>query len=57
MAKERYEAGAGTITDLLDAQTALVRALSTQVEAVWDYYIARAVFQRSIGKMQEEGKI
>ena len=57
MAKERYEAGAGTITDLLDAQTALVRALSTQVEAGWDYHTARAVFQRSIGKMQEEGKL
>ena len=57
MAKERYEAGAGTITDLLDAQTALVRALSTQVEAGWDYHTARAIFQRSIGKMQEEGKL
>lgn len=57
MAKERYEVGAGTITDLLDAQTALVRALSTQVEAEWDYHIARAVFRRSIGKMQEEDKL
>ena len=38
MARERYEVGAGTITDLLDAQTALARAQATQVEAEWDYH-------------------
>jgi outer membrane protein len=54
LAKERYEVGAGTITDLLDAQTALARALATQVEAEWDYYTAKAVFQRSIGRIQGE---
>ena len=56
LAKERYEAGAGTVTDLLDSQTALARALASQVEAGWDYHTANAVFNRSIGKMQEEGK-
>jgi outer membrane protein len=54
LAKERYEVGAGTITDLLDTQTALVRALATQVEAEWDYYLAKAQFQRSIGRIQAE---
>ena len=57
LAKERYEAGAGTVTDLLDSQTALARALATQVEAGWDYHTAKAVFKRSIGKMPEEGKL
>lgn len=56
LAKERYEVGAGTITDLLDAQTALARALATQVETEWDYHTAMAVFERSIGKIQGEGK-
>jgi outer membrane protein len=55
LAKERYEAGAGTVTDLLDSQTALARAQAFQVEASWDYHTANAVFKRSIGKMQEEG--
>jgi hypothetical protein len=32
--------GAGTITDLLDAQT----ALATKVETEWDYHTAQAVF-------------
>ncbi|MBI4765398.1 MAG: TolC family protein [Deltaproteobacteria bacterium] len=57
MAKERYEAGAGTVTDLLDSQTALARAQANQVEAEWDYHTAQAFFKRSIGKMQEEGKL
>jgi outer membrane protein len=51
LAKERYQAGAGTVTDLLDSQTALVRAQATQVEAGWDYHTAKAVFQRSIGSL------
>lgn len=49
LAKERYEAGAGTVTDLLDSQTALARAQTTQIEAGWDYQTAKAVFQRAIG--------
>ncbi len=52
LAKERYEAGAGTVTDLLDSQTALARALASQVEAGWDYHTARAVFKRSIGSIE-----
>jgi outer membrane protein len=51
MAQERYEVGAGTITDLLDAQTALARALATRVENEWDYYTAKAVFQRALGTL------
>jgi outer membrane protein TolC len=54
LAKERYEVGAGTVTDLLDAQTALTRALGTQVESEWDYHTAKAGFQRSVGSILEE---
>lgn len=37
LAKERYEVGAGTITDMLDAQTALLQAQATQVQAYNNY--------------------
>lgn len=49
LARERYEVGAGTVTDLLDAQTALARAQASQVEAGWDYQIALAQFKRATG--------
>jgi outer membrane protein len=54
LARERYEVGAGTITDLLDAQTALARAQASQVEAEWDYFIAQAQFQRAAGRLRAE---
>jgi outer membrane protein TolC len=50
LSRERYEAGAGTITELLDAQTALARAQATRVEAEWDYQIAQAQFKRAAGQ-------
>jgi outer membrane protein len=52
LSRERYEAGAGTITELLDAQTALARAEATRVEAEWDYQIALAQFQRATGRLE-----
>jgi outer membrane protein len=54
LSKERYEAGAGTVTDLLDSQTALARAQANQVEAEWDYHTAQVVFKRSIGSLEEK---
>jgi outer membrane protein len=54
LARERYEAGAGTITDLLDVQTALARAQASQVEAGWDYRIALAQFKRATGTLGPE---
>lgn len=56
LAKERYEAGAGTVTDLLDSQTALARAQANQVEAEWDYHTAQAVFKRSTGSLEEKNR-
>jgi len=52
LSRERYEAGAGTITELLDAQTALARAEATRVEAEWDYQIALAQFKRATGRLE-----
>jgi outer membrane protein TolC len=54
LARERYGAGAGTINDLLDSETALARAEAVRVESQWDYHIARAVFDRSVGKLVVE---
>ncbi len=49
MAEERYRVGAGTITDFLDAETNLASAQSQEVHAVFQYYIARAAFERAAG--------
>lgn len=56
LARERYEVGAGTVAELLDAEAALVRAQAGQVEARWDYRTARAVFQRAVGKIGDGEK-
>ncbi|RJR30576.1 MAG: TolC family protein [Desulfobacteraceae bacterium] len=49
--RARYEVGADTITELLDAQTALARAEATHVETQWDYYIGKAVYKRAVGSL------
>ncbi|AQQ72209.1 Outer membrane efflux protein BepC precursor [Limihaloglobus sulfuriphilus] len=49
LARERYQVGKSTATDLLDSQTALSRAESVLVEAQWNYHIAKAAFERSKG--------
>ncbi len=56
LANERYKAGAGTITDLLDTETALARAEATRVNALWEYQVARSAFQRSVGNLASEAK-
>jgi len=52
--RKRYEVGAGTITDLLDAQTALARAEAAAVAARWDYHIAEAQLNRSTGTLLDD---
>jgi len=52
LSRERYEAGAGTITELLDAQTALARAQATRVESEWDYQISLAQLKRATGQLE-----
>ena len=48
-AKQRAGAGTGTQLDVLDAETALTQARTTQIEALHDYSTARARFDRAIG--------
>ncbi len=49
LATARNEAGTGTQLDVLQAQTSLTQARSTQVQALHDYDVARARFERAIG--------
>jgi outer membrane protein TolC len=49
-AKARAEAGTGTQLDVLDSETALTQARTTQIQALHDYDTARAKLQRAIGE-------
>jgi outer membrane protein len=48
-ARQRAEAGTGTQLDVLDAETSLTQARTTQIQALHDYATARARFERAIG--------
>jgi outer membrane protein len=56
LTSERYQAGAGTITDLLDSEAALARAEAVRVAALWDYQVSKSLFQRSTGEQLAEAK-
>ena len=49
LASSRYDAGSGTQLDVLDAQTSLTEARTTQIDAARDYLVARAQLERAIG--------
>jgi len=49
-AKSRADAGTGTQLDVLDAETSLTQARTTQLQALHDYDTARAKLQRAIGE-------
>jgi outer membrane protein TolC len=49
LARERLSAGAGTQLDVLNAQVALTRARTTQQEALYDFNVALAEFDRATG--------
>jgi outer membrane protein TolC len=49
-AKSRTDAGTGTQLDVLDSETALTQARTTQIQALHDYDTARARLQRAIGE-------
>jgi outer membrane protein len=49
LADARYDAGSGTQLDVLDAQTSLTEARTTQIDAARDYLVARARLERAIG--------
>jgi outer membrane protein TolC len=48
-AQARADAGTGTQLDVLDAQTSLTQARTTEVQALHDYAAARARLERAIG--------
>jgi len=47
--KERYREGVGTNTDVLDTETALVRAEANRYQALYDYNVAVARLQKAMG--------
>ena len=49
LATAREEAGTGTQLDVLDAQTSLTQARTTQIQALHDYEVARARLERAVG--------
>jgi outer membrane protein TolC len=53
LAEARMAAGSGTQLDVLDAQTSLTQARTTQVQALHDYAVARARLQRAMGDDME----
>ena len=55
-ARARAEAGSGTQLDVLDAETSLTQARTTQIQAEHDYVSARARLERAIGMDLAPGK-
>lgn len=53
LTEERYEAGASTLTDLLDAQTQLLRAEANHVSAEWNFEAAIFYFQWTQGILSD----
>lgn len=49
-ARARSEAGTGTQLDVLNAETALTQARTTDIQALHDYNVARARLERAIGE-------
>jgi outer membrane protein TolC len=50
LARARSDAGTGTRLDVLNAETQLTQARTTQVQALHDYDVARVRFERAIGQ-------
>ena len=51
MAKERYAAGAGTVTDLLDAETNLASSDLALVSADYAYRVALSALKKAMGEL------
>ncbi len=51
MARGRYQAGAGSIIDLLTAQTALANAKQQNIQATYNWYIARVALAQAVGRL------
>jgi outer membrane protein TolC len=55
MVQDRYHAGLTTITELLRAQTALVRARSDVLAARYEQYVGYANVQLAAGRLKDVG--
>jgi outer membrane protein TolC len=51
MALGRYQAGVGTMLDVLNAQSALASARQQQIQSVLDWNISRATLAQTAGKL------
>src|ERR1035437_2206707 len=47
----RYKAGAGTVIDLLNAQSALASARLQNIQALYNWYISKATLAQSMGQL------
>jgi len=54
LATSRYEAGTGTQLDVLNTQTTLTKARTTQIQTLQDYEVARARLERAVGEIVPE---
>lgn len=52
LAEVRYRGGVGLYLEVTDAQAALVQAENSQINAVYDYLVARAQFENAVGTPQ-----
>lgn len=50
LAQEKYNLGAATILDLLNAQESLTRAQTDKVNALYDHYVAVARLENAVGR-------
>ncbi len=57
MEKLKYNTGAGTSTDVIDAQTVLLRAETDHYQALFDREIAFAYLKKAIGEDEYEGEV
>lgn len=49
LAEDKYESGMGTFIEITDAQVALTSAGTSQIEAAYDYALAHAQLEKSMG--------
>ena len=50
LAEGRYQEGVGSIIEVTDAQSQTLDAQTANIQALFDYYIARARLDRAVGK-------
>ena len=50
MASERYDAGTSAQLDVVNAQTSLTEARTTQIRALHNFVVALAQLQREMGR-------